>query len=141
MILAHKLRQAKITVKREYDRNIPHILAHGSELNQVWTNLFDNAIDALGDNGTITIRTWEDGKDIWVELGDNGPGIPEQHLERISAPYFRLETSRNRESGGTGLGLSIAHNMMLLNNGTLSFTNRPEGGLRVRMMLPRLKRS
>ena len=77
---------------------------------------------------------------VIVDICDNGPGIPEQHLERIFEPYFRLETSRSRESGGTGLGLSIARNMILLNNGTLAFENRAEGGLRVRIALPRLKR-
>ncbi|MBK9750243.1 MAG: cyclic nucleotide-binding domain-containing protein [Chloroflexi bacterium] len=132
MILAHKLRQAKITVKREYDRNIPHILAHGSELNQVWTNLIDNAIDALGDNGTITIRTWEDGKDIWVELGDNGPGIPEDIQSRIFEPFFTTKDVGK----GTGLGLDIAHRIIVDHHrGEIRLLSKP-GDTRFQIRLP-----
>ena len=100
---------------------------------------FENVSFAYAGNAEVCVSS--SNGEVIIDICDNGPGIPEQHLERISDPYFRLETSRNRESGGTGLGLSIAHSMTLLNNGTLSFTNRPEGGLRVRIVLPRLKRS
>ena len=114
------------------------VLASPLSLKRCVDNILRNAVTYAG-NADVCVSSANG--EVIIDICDNGPGIPEQHLERISAPYFRLETSRNRESGGTGLGLSIAHNMMLLNNGTLSFTNRPEGGLRVRMMLPRLKRS
>ena len=79
----------------------------------------------------------EDSNHFIVTVEDNGPGIPEDMLERVFEPYFRLESSRNRSSGGTGLGLSIARNMALLNNGELELRNRPEGGLLVRLLLPR----
>ena len=75
---------------------------------------------------------------IVVAVRDKGPGIPEEMLERVFEPYFRLETSRNRSLGGTGLGLSIARNMALLNNSDLELSNIPEGGLMVKVILPRL---
>jgi signal transduction histidine kinase len=101
-------------------------------------NILRNAVTYAG--GAEVSVNCSDGEVI-VDICDNGPGIPEEYLERIFEPYLRLETSRNRESGGTGLGLSIARNMILLNNGTLSLNSRPEGGLRARISLPRLKRS
>ncbi len=132
MILAHKLRHNKITVKREYDRNIPHILAHGSELNQVWTNIIDNAIDAVGENGTITIRTWEDGKDIWIELGDSGPGIPEDIQSRIFEPFFTTKDVGK----GTGLGLDIAHRIIADHHrGEIRLVSKP-GDTRFQIRLP-----
>ncbi len=132
MILAHKLRHNKITVKRDYDRSIPHILAHGSELNQVWTNIIDNAIDAMGENGTITIRTWEDGKDIWIELGDSGPGIPEDIQSRIFEPFFTTKDVGK----GTGLGLDIAHRIIADHHrGEIRLVSKP-GDTRFQIRLP-----
>ena len=71
-----------------------------------------------------------------MDIDDDGAGIPEEMLEKVFEPYYRLEGSRNRQSGGTGLGLSIARNMVFLNDGSLSLSNRPEGGLRARIVLP-----
>ncbi|HYB22519.1 MAG TPA: cyclic nucleotide-binding domain-containing protein, partial [Solirubrobacteraceae bacterium] len=75
-ILGHKLKHTTIEVVRDYDRTLPAITVHGSELNQVWTNLLDNAIDALGEQGTITLRTRRDGDALAVDVADDGPGIP-----------------------------------------------------------------
>ncbi len=72
-----------------------------------------------------------------VVIRDDGPGIPEEALEHVFEPYYRLESSRNRSSGGTGLGLAIARNMALLNNAELTLRNRPEGGLEARLTIPK----
>lgn len=101
-------------------------------------NLLRNAV-MYGGKAEVDISL--SGSEVTIDICDNGPGIPEQYLERIFEPYFRLEGSRNRESGGTGLGLSIARNMILRNSGTLTLENRAEGGLRARIVLPRLKRA
>src|SRR5918994_3344139 len=89
-MLQHKLKEADITVIREYDSNLPHINAIGNELNQVWTNLIDNAIDGIGKHGTITIRTKKEGDNqIVIEVVDNGSqGIPKEVQSRIFEPFF-----------------------------------------------------
>ena len=89
-ILQHKLKKADITIIREYDSKLPHINAYGNELNQVWTNLIDNAIDGIGKHGTISIRTRNEANDhILVEIIDNGSqGIPENVKSRIFEPFF-----------------------------------------------------
>ena len=95
-------------------------------------NLVSNALE-YGGNAELSIST-ENGS-IIVQVEDNGPGIPEDLLEQVFEPYYRLENSRNREYGGTGLGLSIARNMALLNNGELTLRNKPGGGLVARLSL------
>ncbi len=102
-ILHHKLKQG-ISVTRDYDRSLPNICAYGSELNQVWTNLLDNAIDAMDGKGNISIRTARDGDDALIEIGDDGPGIPLAIQERIWEPFFTTKAVGE----GTGLGLDIA---------------------------------
>ena len=81
-IMQHKLRQG-VEVIREFDRGLPQVMAQGSELNQVWTNLFDNAIGAMDGKGTITIKTYLDDNAVTVAITDDGPGIPKeiQHLQ------------------------------------------------------------
>ena len=105
---------------------------HGSELNQVWTNLLDNAIGALGEHGTITIRTRSDGGYAIVELTDDGPGIPEDVRERIFDPFF---TTKDVGSG-TGLGLATARQIVVeRHNGLLSVESVP-GNTTFRVKLP-----
>ena len=96
-------------------------------------NLLTNAVNYAG-NAKISVT--KRNEDIIVDIDDDGPGIPEEMLEKVFEPYYRLEVSRNRQSGGTGLGLSIARNMVFLNDGSLCLSNRPEGGLRARIVLP-----
>src|SRR5215212_10224681 len=123
-MLSHKLKEADITIIREYDSNLPHINAIGNELNQVWTNLIDNAIDGIGKHGTITIRTKNEGNSqILVEVVDNGSqGIPKKAQSRIFEPFFTT-----KEPGkGTGLGLSISHRIITqTHKGDISFSSRP----------------
>jgi signal transduction histidine kinase len=136
-MLQHKLKEADITIIREYDPNLPHINAIGNELNQVWTNLMDNAIDGIGKgkkHGTITIRTKNEGNSqILVEIVDNGSqGIPKEVQSRIFEPFFTT-----KELGkGTGLGLSISHRIITqTHKGDISFYSRP-GETRFQIRLP-----
>lgn len=99
-------------------------------------NLLSNAA-AYADGARIAVSRQPDS--VLVDILDQGPGIPEDMLEKVFEPYFRLEGSRNRDSGGAGLGLSIARNMAALCGGSLVLQNRPEGGLRARLTLPRVK--
>jgi signal transduction histidine kinase len=104
-ILNHKLKHTRIAVERHYDRFVPHVCVFGSELNQVWTNLLDNAIDALGETGTISITTapWHE-SGVEVRIADDGPGIPEEAQRRIFDPFFTTKPV----GSGTGLGLDTA---------------------------------
>ena len=88
-ILHHKLKHTQIAVERRYDPALPRVCVYGSELNQVWTNLLDNAIDALGEQGTITITTapWH-ATGVEVRIADDGPGIAEDAQRRIFEPFF-----------------------------------------------------
>ena len=107
VIMQHKLKQG-ITVKREYAPNLPRIEAYASELNQVWTNIIDNAVDAMGGGGVIVLRTYVEDHHVVVEIIDNGPGIPENILMRIYEPFFTTKPP----GSGTGLGLHISHDII-----------------------------
>jgi signal transduction histidine kinase len=96
-------------------------------------NLVDNALK-FGERATIEV---EDGDALVILVADEGPGIPEDMLERVFEPFYRLESSRNRDTGGTGLGLSIARDVMQAHGGTVTLRNRPEGGLIAELRLPR----
>ena len=120
IILRHKLKESKngqsISVRREYAPNLPKIQAYGSELNQVWTNLIDNAADALADaasSGTespvITIRTRHESDWVIVEIEDNGPGIPKAIQSKVFDPFFTTKPPGK----GNGLGLNITYNIVV----------------------------
>jgi len=106
-LLGHKLKHG-INVVRDYDRELPRIGTRGSELNQVWTNLIDNAIGALGTSGTITIRTFGEGERLAVEIEDDGPGIPAEVRARIFEPFFTTK----QVGDGTGLGLDVVRRIV-----------------------------
>lgn len=105
-------------------------------LRRVFLNLIDNALKY---GGVAAVGLERAGADWLVRIKDAGNGIPERHLAEVMQPFFRLETSRSRETGGTGLGLSIAANLLAAQNGILTLHNRPEGGLEARVRLPALK--
>jgi signal transduction histidine kinase len=107
VILQHKLKQG-VTVKRDYSPNLPRIEAYASELNQVWTNIIDNAIDAMNGRGEICLRTYAEDNHVIVEITDNGPGIPETIRSRIFEPFFTTKSPGK----GTGLGLHISHDIV-----------------------------
>ena len=102
IILAHRLRNVEVV--RQYDHSLPPIRMYGNTMNQVWTNILDNAIDATDGNGRIVIRTLSDGDHVVVEIEDNGMGIPPDALHRIFEPFY---TSKP-QGQGTGLGLDTA---------------------------------
>lgn len=131
-ILRYKLKKHNIVVLREYEKNLPCILAHGSALNQVWTNLIDNAIDALGEQGTILVRTFRDKDDVVVEIVDNGPGIPPNIQSRIFEPFFTTK----EVGAGTGLGLEISYQIVVTqHNGDIRCFSEP-GLTRFQVRLP-----
>jgi signal transduction histidine kinase len=122
IVLGHKLKRTSIDVVRDYDRELPHLTVRGSELNQVWTNLLDNAIDALGEQGTITITTHSDGECAVVEIANDGPSIPEEARDRIFDPFFTT-----KDVGyGTGLGLATARRIVVdRHDGSISVQSTP----------------
>ena len=134
-ILGHKLKAGGgITVIREYDRTLPRITAYGNELNQVWTNIIDNAIDAIGErHGNIWILTkQENDNQVMVEISDDGPGIPPDIQPRIFEQFFTTKGIGK----GTGLGLSISYRIVVeMHKGDISFTSKP-GDTRFEIRLP-----
>ncbi|MGA7903719.1 MAG: ATP-binding protein, partial [Terrimicrobiaceae bacterium] len=122
IILGHKLRN--VTVTRDFDRTLPCLCAYGGELNQVWTNLIDNAIYAVGGTGRIDIRTRRDGELFLVEIADNGSGIPPEARPHIFAvPFFTT-----KGHSGTGLGLVISHRIVVeRHNGKIDFSTGTNG--------------
>jgi signal transduction histidine kinase len=131
-VLGHRLKHTTIEIAREYDKGLPKLTARGSELNQVWTNLLENAIDALGEQGRITITTRREARGIRVDVSDNGPGIPEEIRERVFDSFFTT-----KEVGhGTGLGLATAHRIVVdRHHGTLTLDSEP-GATTFRVWLP-----
>jgi signal transduction histidine kinase len=131
-VLGFKLKQTTIAVVRDYDRTLPKLTVRGSELNQVWTNLLDNAIAALGEEGTITIATRADGNCAVIEITDDGPGIPDDVAEQIFDPFFTTKGVGD----GTGLGLATARRIIVdRHNGSLTLDTEP-GRTTFRVRLP-----
>ena len=120
IMLRHQLK-AGIGVIRDYDRTLPTICARGSELNQVWTNLISNAIDAMNGQGKLHIRTFRDLTCAVVEVTDNGPGIPPELQKRIFEPFFTTKPL----GGGTGLGLDTVFRIVTNHHGDVRFESRP----------------
>ena len=111
-IMYHKLKNG-VDVRRQYDESSPRICAYAGELNQVWTNLIDNAVDAMNGKGILTIRTLHCEEGIVVEIEDNGPGIPENVQNRIFEPFFTTKGVGK----GTGLGLDISYRIVTFRHG------------------------
>jgi signal transduction histidine kinase len=121
-VLGHKLKHTEIEVVRDYDRGIPKLTVRGSELNQVWTNLLDNAIDALGERGTITIATRRDGEFALVDVSDDGPGVPPEDRERVFDSFFTTKDV------GQGMGLGLATALRIVrerHEGSLTLESEP----------------
>ncbi|WP_084645427.1 sensor histidine kinase [Devosia insulae] len=131
MILNHKLKQG-VAVTRMYEPALPRIEAYAGELNQVWTNLIDNAVQAMGGEGRLEVGAKRLGDEVEVLIADSGPGIPEEVGRRIFEPFFTTKA----QGVGTGLGLHIAHNIVVnRHRGRISFTSRP-GRTEFRIVLP-----
>ena len=130
VMLGHKLRDG-VTVVREYGTDVPRIEAYAAELNQVWTNLIDNAVDAMDGAGTLRVATRVDGDGVVVEIGDTGPGIPADVADRAFEAFYTTKDVGK----GTGLGLDIAQRIVVeRHGGTITIDSRPdETVLRVRI--------
>ncbi len=122
LIILHNKLKSGVTVVKEYAEDLPVIQAFASELNQVWTNIIDNAVDAMDGDGTLVIRTrWEDPW-VVVEIEDNGRGIPEEDQSKIFDPFFTTKGPGE----GTGLGLNISRNLIVKkHHGQISVKSRP----------------
>jgi signal transduction histidine kinase len=131
-MLSHKLGD-DIEIVRDYDRHLPRVSAYPGELNQVWTNLIDNAADAMDGSGKLTVRTRLDGDErLMVEIGDTGPGMPDEIRTRVFEPFFTT-----KEIGkGTGLGLDIAWQIVVGRHGGEIRVESAPGNTRFQVVLP-----
>lgn len=120
VILRHKLKEG-VEVKREYSQDLPLIQAYGSELNQVWTNLIDNAVDAVEGSGQLIIRTYYEEPEVVVEIEDNGPGIPDEIQSKLFSPFFTTKPVGK----GTGLGLNLSYNTIKKHGGEINLDTQP----------------
>lgn len=129
LMLAHKLRGVR--VERDYAADLPHIRGNGGELNQLWTNLLDNAADAVAGKGHITITTRQQGAEVCVDIADSGRGIPPALQEQVWEPFFTTKPIGQ----GTGLGLDIVRRIVVAHGGHVRLRSEP-GHTRVTVVLP-----
>ncbi len=129
-ILNHKLKQG-VAVQRDYQRVPLLVNSFGSELNQVWTNLIDNAIDAMGGKGELRVRTYREDACVVVEIGDNGPGISAEVQPHIFEPFFTTKGVGQ----GTGLGLDTVQRLVKKHRGNIQLSSKP-GDTRFQVWLP-----
>ena len=129
-IMAHKLRKG-VTIKRDYNPTPLLVNSYGSDLNQVWTNIIDNAIDAMDGHGELRIKTFAEGDSAVVEIGDSGPGIPPDIQSRIFEPFFTTKGVGD----GTGLGLDTTLRIVRKHRGSINVTSVP-GDTRFQVRLP-----
>jgi signal transduction histidine kinase len=112
-MLAHKVRKKGVVVKRDFQRDLPPLVAYPGELNQVWTNLLDNAVDAVAAGGHVEVRAAREGDSLRVDIRDDGPGIPPDVQARIWEPFFTTKPVGE----GTGLGLEVAQRIVVRRHG------------------------
>jgi len=120
VILRHRLKEG-VEVRREFADDLPEIEAAGSELNQVWTNLIDNAADAMAGSGTLTLRAERDGEGVRVSVCDSGSGIADSIRERLFEPFATTKPP----GSGTGLGLHISHSVVVRHGGRIDVESAP----------------
>jgi signal transduction histidine kinase len=135
-ILDYEIEKGGVAVLREYDPNLPRIAAYGDELNQIWTALLDNAIDAARETagegpGQIKLLTAREDGRVLVEISDDGPGIPEEIMNRIFEPFFTTK----EVGSGVGLGLDIARRAVERHGGDIRAVSEPNG-TRIEVRLP-----
>ena len=131
VLLGSKLKTG-VVVQRNYAEHLPRIQAHGSELNQVWTSIIENAIDAIDTHGTITVRTSARDGYVLAEIEDYGPGLAPEIAARVFDPFFTTKPPGK----GTGLGLNISHNIVVQEHkGRISVHSTP-GSTTFQVLLP-----
>jgi signal transduction histidine kinase len=118
-IFSHRLRNG-ISVIREFDDCLPRVTANGSELNQVWTNLIDNALDSMDGSGTLRVKTACESGMVLVEIADTGRGIPREIQDRIFDPFFTTKDV----GAGRGLGLDVVFRIVQKHRGDIRFTSQ-----------------
>ena len=121
VILKHKMREKGIHLEKQFGANLPPLVCVCSGLNQIWTNLLDNAIDAVPAGGHIRVRTWQSEDNVMVGIGDDGPGIPPENQERIFDPFFTTKPA----GVGTGMGLGIVQRIAETYHGGLTLQSVP----------------
>ena len=132
IMLAHKLKKGSVEVVRDFEKGLPPVCGHAGELNQVWANLIDNAIDAVDGDGRITVRTARENGRVLVEVADDGPGIPEDVRARIFEPFYTTKDVGK----GTGLGLDISYRVVVEDHkGDIRVFSEP-GDTRFQVRLP-----
>jgi signal transduction histidine kinase len=132
IMLGHKLKKGDVEVVRDFEKDLPHVCGHAGELNQVWTNLIDNAIDAVDGEGHITVRTARENGRVLVEISDDGPGIPDDVRGRIFEPFYTTKDVGK----GTGLGLDISYRVVVEDHkGDIRVLSEP-GDTRFQVRLP-----
>lgn len=132
LVMLNSKLQSGIQVNRAYSDEIPRIQGYGSELNQVWTSLIDNAITAMGDEGALELKAYQDGDWVVVEVADNGPGIPVEIQDKIFDPFYTTKAPGE----GAGLGLNLSHGIVIeKHRGQITFESRP-GETRFQVKLP-----
>jgi signal transduction histidine kinase len=130
VMLRHRLKRG-IAVRLDFDRTLPRVCARGSELNQVWTNLIDNAVDAMNGEGELRIHTARELDRVLVEIADNGPGIPPEIMDHIFEPFFTTKDVGD----GTGLGLETVRRIVREHGGEIAVESAP-GATRFQVRLP-----
>jgi signal transduction histidine kinase len=132
IMLGHKLKKGDVEVVRDYEKDLPRVCGHAGELNQVWTNLLDNAIDAVEGHGRITVRTARENGRVLVEVADDGPGIPREDHARIFEPIY----TTTDVGEGTGLGLDVSYRIVVgRHGGDIRVVSKP-GETRFEVRLP-----
>jgi signal transduction histidine kinase len=120
-MLGHAVRRKNVRVERAYGTDVPSISVYPGQLNQVWTNLLDNALDAVADGGTVRVETRREGAVVAVAITDDGPGIPAEVLARIWEPFFTTKPAGK----GTGLGLDVVPRIVMEHEGTVDVASAP----------------
>jgi signal transduction histidine kinase len=133
--MMHEMKRG-IDVIRDYDHSLPRLQVYGSELNQVWTRIIGNAIEAMNGQGTITIRTRRDADYAVVEIADNGPGIPPEALTHLFEPFFTSKHVAGAHDHGLGLGLHIAYRIVVNRHGGTIQAQSGPGWTTFRVTLP-----
>ncbi len=119
-MLNHKLKKKNIAIEKDFENNMPKPKIFVSEMNQVWTNLIDNAIDAMEHSGTLQITTQKDNEYAKIEISDDGQGIPEEHLNKIFDPFFTTKSIGE----GTGMGLEVVQRIIKQHNGNIKVASK-----------------
>jgi len=130
-VLTSKAREKSVTVTLELEPELPKVRGFAAELNQVWGNLIDNALDAVANGGRVDVDAVREGKTVVVRIVDDGPGVPKEISGRIFDPFFTTKP----QGHGIGLGLDIVRRLVRHNDGTIEFESRP-GRTEFRVILP-----